>query len=100
MMGNIISVCYGCRQKYPKPSSPTNDICVRHKEWHEYFPAGSSTSSSRYGNVYYHCNVLCIQAKCPFFQSSMLVITAQIAVQLLPIRTEYLSTYMDRVSNI
>ena len=31
----------------------------------------------------------------------MLVITAQIAVQLLlPIRTEYLSTYMDRVSNI
>ena len=77
--GNI-SVGYGCRQKYPKPSSPPNDICVRHKEWREYFPTGLSTSSSRYGNVYYHCNVLCIQAKCPLFQSSMLVITARIAV--------------------
>ena len=99
VMGNI-SVCYGCKQKYPKPPTPPNDICVRHKEWREHFPPGSSTSSSRHGNVYYHCNVLCIQAKCPFFESSMLVITAEVAAQLLPIHTEYLAAYMDCVSNI
>ena len=98
VIGNI-SVCYGCRQKYPKPASPPHDICVKHKEWREYFPPGSSTSSSRYGNVYYHCNLPCIRAKCPFFEPSMLQIPAQIAAQLLPIHTEYLSTYMDRGSN-
>ena len=34
--GNI-SVCYGCRQKYPKPCQPPDDLCVRHKEWREFF---------------------------------------------------------------
>ena len=34
--GNI-SVCYGCWQKYPKPCVSPNDLCVRHKEWWEFF---------------------------------------------------------------
>ena len=65
-IGGNISVCYGCRQKYPKPSSPPSDICVKHKEWREYFPMGSATPQSKYGNCYYHCNIPCILAKCPY----------------------------------
>ena len=89
--GNI-SVCYGCRQKYVKPCSPPNDLCVRHKEWREYFPPGSATSQLRYANCYYHCN---IQAKCPYFQGHMLKIPAIVAVQLSPIHTQHLVQNMD-----
>ena len=87
--GNI-GVCYGCWQKYPKPCEPPHDLCVLHKEWREFFPPGSGTAQTRFGNVYYHCNVPCIQARCPFFSSNMLQIPAFIAAQLLPIHTEYL----------
>ena len=40
--GNI-SVCYSCWQRYPKPCEPPHDLCVRHKEWREFFPPGSGT---------------------------------------------------------
>ena len=95
--GNI-SVCYGCRQKYAKPCGPPNDLCVKHKEWREYFPPGSAMPQSRYGNCYYHCNVPCIQAKCPYFQAHMLRIPPTVAVQLLPVHTEYLAANMGRNS--
>ena len=91
--GNI-SVCYGCRQKYPKPCQPPDDLCVRHKEWREFFAPGSATAQTRYGNVYYHCNTPCIQARCPYFSSNMLQVTAFMAAQLLPAHTEYLATHM------
>ena len=97
--GNI-SVCYGCRQKYPKPCVPPNDLCVRHKEWREFFPPGSATAQARFGNVYYHCNVPCIQARCPFFSSNLLQIPALMAVQLLPVHTEYLAAYMGRTTSV
>ena len=58
--GNI-SVCYGCRQKYSKPCQPPNDLCVRHKEWRQYFPHGSATAQTKFANVYYHCNIPCLQ---------------------------------------
>ena len=93
--GNI-SVCYGCRQKYPKPCQPPHDLCVRHKEWREFFAPGSATAQTRFGNVYYHCNTPCIQARCPFFTSDMLEVTAFMAAQLLPAHTEYLATHMGR----
>ena len=91
--GNI-SVCYGCRQKYPKPCQPPDDLCVRHKEWREFFAPGSATAQTRYGNVYCHCNTPYIQARFPFFTSDMLEITAFIAAQLLPVHTEYLAVHM------
>ena len=93
--GNI-SVCYGCRQKYQKPCQPPHDLCVRHKEWREFFAPGSATAQTRFGNVYYHCNTPCIQARCPFFTSDMLEVTALMAAQLLPAHTEYLATHMGR----
>jgi hypothetical protein len=95
--GNL-SVCYGCRQKYPKPCQPPHDLCVRHKEWREFFAPGSATAQTRFSNVYYHCNTPCIQARCPFFTSYMLEVTAFMVTQLLPVHTEYLATHMGRIA--
>ena len=90
--GNI-SVCRGCRQRYPKPAFPPMDICVRHKEWQNFVdPCGDQ--QSRYGNVYYHCNIPCIQSRCPEFQPQMLDIPSMIAMQLLPVHTDYLIKQM------
>lgn len=97
--GNM-SVCYGCRQKYPKPCVPPNDLCVQHKEWREFFTPGSGTAQARFGNVYYHCNVPCIQARCPFFSSRPLQIPALVAVQLLPVHTEFLAVRMGRTTAV
>ena len=90
--GNI-SVCRGCRQRYPKPPYPPMDLCVRHKEWQKFVdPCGDQ--QSRYGNVYYHCNIPCIQSRCPDFQPQMLDIHSTIAMQLSPVHTEYLIKQM------
>ena len=97
--GNM-SVCYGCRQKYPKPCVPPNDLCVQHKEWREFFTPGSGTAQARFGNVYYHCNVPCIQARCPFFSSRPLQIPALVAVQLLPVHTEFLAAHMGHTTAV
>ena len=94
-IGGNISVCYGCRQKYPKYNRPPpSDICIKHKEWREYFPTGSATPQSKYGNCYYHCNIPCILAKCPYYQGKMLKIPPTVAAQLLPVHTEHLVNNM------
>ena len=91
--GNI-SVCRGCRQKYHKPACPPSDLCVRHKEWQRFVdPCGEQ--QSRYGNVYYHCNVACIQSRCPEFTPKMLNIPSLMTVQLLPSHTEYILKHMS-----
>ena len=95
--GNI-GVCYGCRQKYPKPCKPPDDLCVRHKEWREFFSPGAALPQTKYSNAYYHCNVPCIQSRCPFFTPDLLVIPANIAMQLLPIHTAFLFEHMPRSS--
>ena len=38
--GNI-SICAGCRNKYPKKPDPPDDMCIRHQEWREYTPPNS-----------------------------------------------------------
>ena len=77
--GNI-RVCRGCRQKYTKPCTPPMDLCIQHQEWQQFTPPGASAAQVRYGNVYYHCNIPCIQAQCPSFTADMLIIPAQIAL--------------------
>ena len=90
--GNI-SVCRGCRQKYHKPPRPPTDLCVRHKEWQKFVdPCGDQ--QSRYGDVYYHCNVACVQSRCPEFTPEMLQIASTMAIQLLPVHTEYILKQM------
>lgn len=90
--GNI-AVCRGCKQRYLKPASPPMDLCIRHKEWQE-FRSPSGELQSRYGNVYYHCNVACVQARCPSFEPSMLEVHPSLAMQLMPVHTEYLASHM------
>lgn len=90
--GNI-RVCRGCRQKYSKPALPPLDLCVKHQEWQE-FTGPSGKPQTRYGNVYYHCNIPCIRARCTDFESSMLQIPPSVLVQLLPVHTHYLSEHM------
>ena len=93
--GNI-SVCRGCRQKYTKPTTPPFDLCIRHKEWQEFLgPLG--TPQTRYGNVYYHCNVPCVKSRNPEFQPARLHVHPSIAMQLMPVHTEYLSTHARKI---
>ena len=87
--GNV-SVCRGCRQKYPKPCNAPLDLCIRQKE----FLGPLGTPQTRYGNVYYHCNVPCVRSRNPEFEPAMLQVHPSIAMQLMPIHTEYLSTHM------
>ena len=90
--GNI-RVCRGCRQNYTKPAVPPFDLCVRHQEWQE-FKGPSSNLERRFGNVYYHLNLPCIQSKFPLFDPTMLEITPNVAVQLLPVHTEHIMEKM------
>ena len=85
--GNI-RVCHGCRQKYPKPPKPF-DLCVKHQEWQKF--GSLDDPQTRYGNVYYHCNIPCIKVHCPDFEPSMLQMPASLLVQLLPTHTQYLT---------
>ena len=90
--GNI-SVCRGCRQRYTKPATPPLDLCVRHKEWQEFLgPLG--TPQTRYGNVYFHCNIPCIRSRNPEFEPTMLCVHPSIAMQLMPVHTEYLASHV------
>ena len=90
LSGNI-RICRGCKQNFQKPPTPPYDLCIRHQEWQEFTPAGSTL---RYGNVYYHCNVPCILSRCVNFAPSMLVIPANVLVQLLPVHTSFLHSHM------
>ena len=85
-----ICVCRGCRQKYAKPVSPS---CIRHKEWQECLgPLG--TPQTQYGNVYYHCDLPCVRSRNPEFEPEILQVHPSIAMQLMPVHTEYLTTHM------
>ena len=75
--GNI-SVCAGCRNKYPKYPTPPDDLCIKHQEWREYMPTGSQTPQSRFGNAYYHFNPRCVWLRYPEFVPNYLEIPSEI----------------------
>ena len=91
--GNI-RICRGCRQRFVKPSSPPLDLCVRHQEWQEFTPVSGSFPQCRYGNVYYHCNLPCILARCATFTPDQLDIPATVLVRLLPVHTAFIQKHM------
>ena len=91
LAGNI-SVCRGCRQRYVKPAVPPMDLCIRHKEWQDFVdPAGHP--QKHFGNVYYHCNIPCILARCPTFSSKDLQIDPKIST-LTEAHLKYLHEHM------
>ena len=79
--GNI-SVCAGCRNKYPKHPNPPDDLCIKHQEWREYTPSGSQTLQSRFGNAYYHFNPACVWIRYPDFVPMYLEVPPEICLQL------------------
>ena len=78
--GNI-SICAGCRNKYSKHPTPPDDLCIRHQEWREYFPTGSQTPQSRFGNTYYHFSTRCVKMRCPGFDPVSLEIPCELTLE-------------------
>lgn len=64
LSGNI-STCNGCLRKYDKPPTPPYDLVVQHEEWRNFVAGG--VQQVKFGNAYYHCTPVCIQAKWPMF---------------------------------
>ena len=95
--GNI-SVCNGCKGKYHKESGPPHDLCVQHEEWRTFTPSGSTTQQSRFGNVYYHCNVPCICAVWPSFVPSSIVVSPSIQAKLDGVHKQWLHTAFNITS--
>ena len=58
-----------------------DDMCIRHQEWREYTPPGSQ-SKSRFANIYYHFNPLCVWLRCSWFVPYSLEIPADLPSQL------------------
>jgi len=63
--GNV-SICYGCRNKYPKKAEPPDNICLQTEEWREFTPPGALAPQTRWSNSYY-LRVRCVQLKWPYF---------------------------------
>ena len=80
--GNI-SVCHGCKGRYQN-LEPPYDICLHHEEWRTFISPGSYTPQSRFGNVYYHCNIHCVKVVWPHFLPSCVVTPSSVSIRLLP----------------
>ena len=81
--GNV-SVCAGCRNRYPKKPNPPDNLCIQHKEWREFTTPGSDSPQARFGNTYYHFNPGCVWLRCPEFIPSSLQIPQELFEQLEP----------------
>ena len=88
--GNI-SVCHGCKNHYSKEY---HEICIQHEEWRSFTPPGGSVPQSRFGNVYYHVNVFCVQINWPSFNPASLVTSDEINAQLEPAQKTILEHFL------
>ena len=91
IVGNI-SKCAGCGNKYTKPVVPPYDICIQHREWRSFTPSGG-TPQSKFSNVYYHVNLLCIKKKWPTFSPHDLVVHLEVREKLGPQHASLLSMF-------
>ena len=66
-------------------------ICLQHKEWRVYTPQGSSTPQRRFGNVYYHCSVACVQSSWPSFSPASVVVPEDVNCKLLAVHKHLLN---------
>jgi len=58
------------RSTYSKPALPPHNLCERHKEWQSFGPMDNR--QTRFGNVYFRCNLPSVKAVWPSFSSEML----------------------------
>ena len=88
---NLILICYGCRNKYPKKPSPPNDLCLQTVEWRQYFPWGSNFPHSRWSNTYYHPRVICVHHNWPLFDPTLQVkIDSDVRSQLTNVHKNFI----------
>ena len=71
------------QEKVRQKIGPPHDLCLPHEEWRTFTPPGSRDKQSRFGNVYYHCNVACIMAIWPTFIATSVVVPPDIQHNLL-----------------
>ena len=90
-----ISVCAGCRNRYPKQPSPPDDFCIRHQEWREYMSPNTSVPQSRFGNVYYHFIPRCVWFCIWDFVPSALYIPAEVVAQLTGVHKQHLQIFFQ-----
>ena len=86
------SVCRGCKGKYFKEAGPPHDLCVLHEEWRSFTPSGSTTPQSRFGNVYYHCNAVCICLAFPSFVPSSVTVPPHVHAKLDSVHKQWIHT--------
>ena len=85
--GNI-SVCQGCRIKFPRNSdgsivdAPYN-IVVQHEEERQFKNPSTSSIQTKKGNAYYHAYLPCLHSKWPQFNGQDIIISDSIKSKLL-----------------
>ena len=77
IFGNI-SVCHGCKNRYAKTAGAPQDLCIQHEEWRTFSVPNIPTPQQRFGNVYYHPSVPCIQSVWAYFDPQTIVIPPEI----------------------
>jgi hypothetical protein len=84
--GNI-SVCYGCRAKFPRKISgeyedrPFN-LAIQHEEERQFTNPKTSLQQSKRSNAYYHVFLTCISTKWPTFNPFDLKVSADVKQKL------------------
>ena len=89
LLAGKISVCNGCRQRFPRTPSgcyaaPPYNMVIQHMEERQFNSPITSMPTSRLGNAYYHVFLPCLQAKWPAFQGNELVIDPGLKAKLQP----------------
>lgn len=92
--GNI-SVCAGCRNKYPKNPSPPDNFCIKHQEWREYTPSRTQNAQKKFGNVYYHFTPQCVWLRCAWFIPSTLEVPSDIYAEVTDEHIKRLNTLFN-----
>ena len=93
--GNI-SVCYGCRNRYPKKLAPPLDLCLQTEEWRQYTPAGALVPQVRWSNTY-DCRLSCVKLMWPGFTPSHLVVDEFVVSCLGEVHKQHLFDQFDLI---
>ena len=76
LSGNI-STCFGCRGNFTKPAIPPKNLVIQHEDYRSYMDK-TGIRRQKYGKVYYHLNVSCIQMKQQNFDCRAVIISQKV----------------------
>ena len=89
LLAGKISVCSGCRQKFPRTPSgcyaaPPYNMAIQHMKERHFNSPITGMPMSRHGNAYYHVYLPCLQANWPQFHGDNLVVDPDLKAKLQP----------------